>query len=575
MNFTKLTPVQTGIVNSSDDHVKFYQHVNRLASEHLMRQITSINTMSIGGNPICLVKINIDAQQVFINSLPEHLQQEYRCNACKQFMRGVATMAYIDDELNVVPLALVEDLGDLTDLPEILVNAYTNMVKAVKASNSYSVLMLGDIEKSDNIYGSAVAGGWYHLALDTQASSKTNVARFLRQNSKVSTDTLAYGEAQISNLSKVINYYIPFYGLLTNGDLQRAPVGSVKQKDLSAIERFAAIVVSAITARKDGKFTEWLYHHLSTRGMEVIHFKNSVAGKLIEDLINGIDFQKALSTYQSFTDPTKYMRPVRMPSVVEFEKSVKFLEEKGYDVCLPMHIATFDDYLADSEVNIWTRPLDKEIPVKQKGIFDTQREQLGQVRREYGQSGKSLGLQKVSGRFFIEEIQRLKDEIRDVSISRHSCYFIGSAAKPQDENGAKIYEDGRSLRTFRWAEAISVHEFPHLMKNPERILNGAVDLIRGRVGADGLELAFVYRNVEWTHAFNCPIFPDQLIPEIRNEHRRVIEDWCRTNYINTNPDGKVASYADTCAGISLALGMVIRLTLKNGSWLEMEIVSER
>lgn len=570
-NIQELTAVNPSF-KSSDDHIVFYNLINDMAARKL-RDLSYAERRDI-----ILVKVNALLPEAFIDAMPEELKQEYRCNCCKQFLRGIGSFGIINEDNTVTPLVLVEDLDivRVTDnVPQYLVDAYEAVIDAFKASKSFSALKDTDILKSDNILGNGESGGWKHLGLDHDIISRKECYEFLTSNTVKVTDH-GYGKAEINALAEVIEKYSGKLPLLEKGGFKSLPPGKIKAKDLGALERFTKTLQGALIAKQQGRLTAWLYRHLILNDLVTIRFKNTAIGEAVTDYLDGGDLNAAVTKYNNLTDPASYMRPVRAPSSREFEASVKFLEENNYDVCLPMHLATFDDYLADEELIAWRRQMPKEIP-KRTGIFDKQRERLEDLESislGFKPNGVSFH-EDVSAVHFINELKRRGDTIVNIRVLPLMKYFLGTGAKAQDPNAGRIYKDGSPFRTFRWVEPIYRHHFNNYMTNPDRVIDGSVDLVRYREVDGQTDISFVYRGVIWNTKINTPVFPDSLIDDLRIGHRRVIEDWCRTNYINVDLNDKVVPYQDSCASLSLGIGMIMEMTLDDGTVYTNKITSER
>lgn len=508
-----------------------------------------------------LLRNTVDLIPAWIESFPEDMRGEYACRTCNNFLNAVGSFVNLNPDLTITPLALPEPDETFDEFVHpILKTAYRNVRQALLESKSFEIITADYInEMSEKAMGNKHAGNFYHF---TTGFLPLPLKQMIVKHVPI-VDKHGYGESEVNAMFAAFNKFAEIGHFETAhwaGELRKSDVGTVKYITDMAVQHHNT------ESTKRSLFVRGVMIH---SGLYFLNALNTVAGQLLKDILfTEVSVTDALRAYGERTDPRRYMRPTALPSEKQFEDSVKFLQENGYDKYLPLRLATMDDVIEHNWLD-WKRPEDtpvdddtpKDIFAKQRSLI--KHEPAAKVKAE---AGVILPTMNVSMFYFINEVLKKPEKIASIQ-TQPQIMFLGSVAIPQVQEGCNIYENGDMIRPFVLSQQVGYDHIPQVMSKVGGLGSGDVVgyKVRDNKHDDLPTVHVLFSGVTWSTKFHTPIFPETLIPSLRNDHRRMIEHWARTTPLNADETGTVVPFDDMLATVQLGSGSALRITFTDNS----------
>lgn len=521
---------------------------------------TSLRDMVNAPEKLRLVRLRKDLSEIYISAFPADIRQEYNCRTCFKFLNGIGSLAIISVDGKFVPLAFNEDLLDV--VPTTFKPAFEAVCKVFNdaLATDFEVVTTDMFNRVEvGFIGEYERGGYHHFAVDGNEFNFVATCNILMKHSvDLSTRDNGVGKAEATAIHEYLQTLIEhdIAGLVSQSKL--------RERDLSVLNE----IVDLVEEYKNGNRALVVLKHLIDKGTRILNLRNSVVGTLVADVVAGVSFEDALERYLKFIDPRYYKRPTRLPTEGQFEESVKFLTEKGWDKFLPQRFSAFDEV---TETLDWVKPL----PVKEEkastDVFASAREKISPQAKEVTANLVEVPLEAISLRTIESLLKEYIEAGTLVSlevVARQA--FIGAFTTSQDEGAGEIFRDGKLVRKFFGSTPLPLALDTPFYKIENLMIDG---LSLERDDFNNPMITMVKKDAAWKQEMQMTVFPDDLIDELR-DHHRVIEHWSRSTKMNTDEDGNVIVYETVPLAIALSVGHGLRITTKTEK-LSFEISSLR
>lgn len=518
----QLTNKPTTTEVEDDRYTEFSTIINEIA-------LARFNALAASNEPIRLVRSRLNVMGAYLSGFPDDKRQQYVCRACAQFFNGIGSFAYIADDLSIQPLVFDPTLNFAETYPHFA-KSYENLMSVFKDASMFNVVGHHDLIEMGDYLGKEMAGNFSHFAL---AVDYPTARGFLNAHSVDPTRrSYGYGDAEIEQLHTVLREVGTHFQTI-----DELPLTKLRERDRKILIDMLQTAQSYIDSDRDA----YVRKLLIDADVSFVQLMNTVTGQFIKDVMAGLEIQSALDRYIGFIDPRYYKRPIRLPADKEFEASVKFMTDQGYDVELPTRIATLDEVRLDA---VWA----VEPPEEATGIFGAAREALNPKEPLQDIEEEPISLTGLKGVVddFIE-----RGVIRNIRFVVNG-HFAGSIAATQSETGHRIYKDGKRNHYFFLSEPVT----PSQAANYYQVKNMDIDSLLMDKDAYGYPMFIGVIPGVWKIPLPPAVFPDELIADLQ-EHRRTIEHWTRTTMINLDDDGKVIEYEDSPVSILLSVGNLL------------------
>lgn len=520
------------ISREDDNFGNFAKELSFRVKEKLLPWI--LDQREPSAKPVVLVRVNVSIFDAYLAGFPEDIRQQYNCRTCAGFLDGIGSFGLIDDNYTLSSLVFNEDDSWV---PERYKGAYQSIVSVFKNQNqSCHIVCAEEIHTLGNFIGTTdMAGGFNHFGLDSEL--RTSIQSALVSSAK---DPARVGHGYGQTELKVIHDWLQ---LIADTDLltHPLPLDQFREKDRFIYEQIMARTNDYLNNNRS-LFVKFI---VGTLGLELLHLKNSVVGQLIQDIAKGLPFHEAHARYLSYIDPRYYKRPVRLPSEKEFEDSVKFLSDNGYDKLLPQRGAVFEEI--EPRLTWIKKPEHPEV----KNMFDTLR---AKVTSEKSPHEKHIvEMEQISTNGLVSFIENLGDDLVSIKhgFNRHT---VGSYVAGVDQDAGKIYNDGNLIQPWYSGAPVTKHEALRFYKLTSDSVDGFLifdwdDTYRA--------LVMVTKGV-WLIPIPAVFAEDYVIPELR-PHMRTIMHWAATAPTNTNDDKGVIQYDNAPITVIVDIGHTVEI----------------
>lgn len=291
--------------------------------------------MVASGFPLVSLDVNSDLiWDTYLNSFPEGTnpifreRREYDCNCCKNFVRRLGNVA-----------ALTPD-GYMT-IWDVEVAGYYNDV--AKAMNKFvSQHTIRDIfVTSEPVAGSkpnkdgATDVTWTHFYVQVPkqfVKGKDEIGPYLSNfRSSFQVFERAMTELKLDAFETVNE-------LITQGSLYRGAEFKKTVSDFLQIKKQYDSLGNGYSFKR----IFFLWSSVKTLG-DVVRFRNTAIGTLVTDLSDGIDLEKAVSSFEAKVAPQNYKRPTSLVTPRMISDAQDKIEELGLTTSLSRRFATIED----------------------------------------------------------------------------------------------------------------------------------------------------------------------------------------------------------------------------------------
>lgn len=258
-------------------------------------------------------------------------QTEHECSCCRHFIRRAGNVVSVDDQ-GLIHTIWDEAVDKAPHPYNVVASALRAWVLSADISDLYRV---GPKETS---FGAATtrsldAGGkaltWNHLYTDAiprtlQAASPDQVRGDYRTTVQVFTRGLV--ELAPSALETVLS-------LIEANNLYRGA------EHKNAVVQFMA-AQQAYLAKKPGEQHVFVWTNATGPASR---FRNTVIGTLVQDLSEGVDVERAVTSFEQKVAPTNYKRTSAIITPAMVKKAMETIEALGLEPALERRFATISD----------------------------------------------------------------------------------------------------------------------------------------------------------------------------------------------------------------------------------------
>lgn len=297
----------------------------------------------------------VNLNDTYLDPFSGAVRQHYTCTTCRHFLERYGDLVTIDPETGVVTPALWR----VDDAPPAFFESARRLHTLVAKARVVGVFLV-----KESVLGESPKGGFTHFSVSNSAhafshplkSASQEAAdfrerfRLVREAVSVYTPTLLADALQLLQASEQGRTEVaigPIRWLLALAEKVRA-VNDYRRRD--------AVVWRAVAVAPAG----------------FCHPNSSVAGTVLQDLLDGVTPAEAAKKFAAKTAPLAYNRPQAAPSEGAIREAEKAFEKLGLAPALPRRAAGVDELLADAGLSVIWRPRPQHDPASSTHgrIFD-------------------------------------------------------------------------------------------------------------------------------------------------------------------------------------------------------------
>lgn len=281
--------------------------------------------------------------EIFLDNIPQEARQTYTCKTCRHFVERYGGLVTILESGEIKSVLW-------GDVPEFFTPSIKAMKDTILKSNVTGVFL-----SENKILGQPITGVWEHM-------------------SAALPEDMVY-RGRLKNANQVIAEKLEDFKMLIRG---------LKEYPMEAVEQAVALLKTESLYRSEKCLgvAEWLYNlHIKTSNIKnnkaknniiwlavstaptgFCHIKSSMIGTLLDDIVEGMDFDLVSRRFAKKMNPLQYQRPQSAPTTGNIEQAEKIVEKLGIQKSLERRFARLDEIKT-----IW-KPKHKE-EQDNKGVF--------------------------------------------------------------------------------------------------------------------------------------------------------------------------------------------------------------
>lgn len=282
---------------------------------------------------------------LFLSKLPDEVRQHYTCNACRRFVDTFGGLVSIDKDGFVWPALWI-----LEGTPSMFRAAVTAVFLRVTNAKVTGVYL-----NSATTWGQPVTGEWHHMALDAKGVAfkptiltASQVMAEKKEDYRILIDGL--NEFPLKAVETAIT-------LLETDSLYRS------EKCLGVAKWLAELHNKRNSTKKQTQKTSLTWQAVATAPAGWCHIRSTMIGTLLEDIVNGLDFEAVSRRFADKMHPLQYQRPQAPPTAGNIAQAEKVIEKLKAAGSLDRRFARLEEIKA-----IW-RPSPPAQPAAGNGIF--------------------------------------------------------------------------------------------------------------------------------------------------------------------------------------------------------------
>ena len=335
----------TGLPDATPDPPVSPSNLEQPGDYAAFRQRLQARLDSVGTEPLFTTSAT-DLFAAYLAALPAADRLIHTCSACRRFIDRYAGLVTIN------PDGKARSVFWAGEEP---VPAYYAPVVAALAQRVAVATVNGVFLSSEVVWGRPVTGVWKHVAAEPKQlfadplHSAEQAMAAKREDQRVLTEALeVFQPAHVAQACR----------LLESEALYRAEkvAGPIRWlRDLMT-------VIKATRYRRDQANLVW--RAVATAPPGFAKPRGTMAGTLLEDLANGLDFPEVSRRFASKMHPLQYQRPQAAPTAGNIARAEIIIEKLGLAPALRRRYATLAD------VQCWTwQPIPSAEPASRSGVF--------------------------------------------------------------------------------------------------------------------------------------------------------------------------------------------------------------
>lgn len=378
-------------------------------------------------------QIREDFYQLYLDSFrPEdnkifRERREYDCSACRNFIRNIGGVVFIDKDLNKISIWDIDVTG--TDFEPVLPliskavkalpiqSIYVNDTRRVGTESNIELLENGQTHKWDHIY--------LDLPNNLLKPQSKSIAE-IRSKANGSYDVFKRGltELSIESLQTVMD-------LIYQNSLYKGTEWSQIIKDfLKAKRQFDTLP----NAKKD------LFVWTQNLNSPVARLRNTSMGTLLVDLSDGRDLNEAVSAYERIVAPTNYKRPKALFTPKMIKAAQEQIEKLGLTSALQRRFAVPED-ISVSDIAFVDR--DVKGRMRNVDVFENLMIEAKSSPKKFNRA-QEIGIEE-----FMRDVLPTLTRLEAFVEGRHARNFVSLIA-PVDAEAKNLFQWNNN---FSWAYA--------------------------------------------------------------------------------------------------------------------------
>lgn len=366
---------------------------------------------------------------LYLDSFPEGANPIYRerrvydCNACRQFIRNIGGVVYIDDDLNLHSI-FEFDTRSATFQP--VMDALANYVISRPIIDIY----LNDaptvgVEQNRELFADGTVQTWEHFFVNLPSSMYDTRNHIPTEKAKI-RDRKNVFKRSLDEIS--MDAIDTILELISSNTLYK---GEEWTNPLRLLKNFKTLYSVVPDAKKD----RYVWCIALTIGDRIGRIRNHSIGVLLTDISEGMDLDTAVRRYEKIVAPTNYKRPKAIYTKKMLEEAKKTITELGYMDSLPRRFATLDDITVNN-ILFSNRDVAKRIG---GNIFDDMMSEVAVDPKKFSR------IEEVSIEKFVNDILPGAKSVEALLENRHAQNMVSLIAP--------VNKDAKTM--FKWNNAFS------------------------------------------------------------------------------------------------------------------------
>jgi hypothetical protein len=305
-------------------------------------------TAPVQGNKVHLfVTDTPDLFDRFLASLPASIQAESNCNSCRNFFQQYGNLVIVTPEGQTQSI-----LWDVDLVPDLYKRAIARLAEIVNQAP-----ITGMFLSMESQWGTAVAGGWQHLAVQP-------LTALIHRDSPV--QTLHQVLAEKLQHHAMLRRSLQDYGIdlvQQARDLLVAESLYQSQRCLGVANWFLNLHQQIQSTRNTRLQNNLIWLAVAEAPPGFCSVRSTMIGTLLDDLAAGLPFGVIKARFEAKMNPLQYQRPTADPKVGNINDAERIIAQLGSANAFARRFARLSDIQAD-----WIPAL-PATPAAKSGVF--------------------------------------------------------------------------------------------------------------------------------------------------------------------------------------------------------------
>jgi hypothetical protein len=367
-----------------------------------------------------LFTVEVDTDELFqfyLDSFPEGSNPLYKertehdCQCCKNFIRDVGKVVTIKNG-KIISMWRVENLGFPYD---VVADRLANYIEHLELNSIFKHYEKGaGTHQTNQLLDDGTVKNWNHFSCEIPSKhfSKNIGYEVGNYNQKIKVYERGLNEISLSAVDTVID-------LIASKSIYRG------EEFLTNINTFRKYKVEYDKYTEDKNIFIWETFLKNSSAL----IKNSVVGTLLIDISDGVDLEKAVSSYETKVAPENYKRTSSIITKRMVEAAMKTVDELGIREALPREFAKISDVSVNNVLFV-----DRAVKPKMKGAVE---ELLATEVSNNSKASIHSNIEDIEVDTFIKNVLPKVDNIKLLIENKHSPNFVSLIA-PKDKEAKPI-----------------------------------------------------------------------------------------------------------------------------------------
>ena len=357
-------------------------------------------------------------------------RQEYDCSACKQFIRNIAGIVFIQDNRKIS----LWDIDMSGTVFEPVVKALANTTKNTPIQSIY----LNDSNKVgiDHNHEEIASGEirtWEHLCL--------KLPQYMVQNTRY--DSIATKQSEANAIKQVLGRSL--------SEISESSIDTVieliEQNSLYKGQEWLAVLKQFRTLKheydklSEDKKINYIWAKSTQVGPVIGKIRNHSIGTLLVDISEGRDLNKAVTAYEAIVAPSNYKRPKAIFNAKMIKEAQKTITDLGLEPALHRRFATAEDINVVDIAFVDRSVKDSLIGGTEASVFDMLKASTPVKPQSYDK------VQTITIEKFMDEVLPTLTSLEALVETRHQKN-LASLIAPVNPDVGKLFKWGNN---YTWA----------------------------------------------------------------------------------------------------------------------------